>query len=509
MEEKKYGLKLLYILILKAILMGWIIEFSSIGLSPDEAQYWTWSQSLDIGYYSKPPGISWGIFLGTSLFSNTLFGIRFYSLLIGFFLPIATYLLGKAAGLKNESAFYSSLMMAFSPIGFAASFFATTDGSLVLFWVIATFIFLFGFRNQSGPNYYFLGIVLAIGGLFKWPIYLFWIFPILLKRFWNHSLFYGILISFLGLVPSFIWNFQHDFATFRHVFATVYVNHGHQISENRVVQGNFFDFLGAQVGLISPIFFVLVVIASIYLIKNFKKQNDQIKFCFISSIPILMTFAFVAIFKKMQGNWAVFVYPAAFVMTAYIFLEVMKKGKRWIQFGILFSILLTLFVVFVPKLQIMGFNIPYRLNPFKHNVGWDRLENVLKNSGYHNEEAFLFADKYQITSLLSFYGENKKRAYFFNLDGIRKNQFSYWPSMKDQEIGKTGYFVVVENLPQLELQKDKIIKTYLERLSLYFDKVEFLGVQSLYEVSGKMSKGAFIFKCEDYRGNEPTDVEIY
>ena len=25
----------------------------------DEAQYWTWSQDLDFGYYSKPPLIAW------------------------------------------------------------------------------------------------------------------------------------------------------------------------------------------------------------------------------------------------------------------------------------------------------------------------------------------------------------------------------------------------------------------------------------------------------------------
>src|SRR6188474_3469351 len=35
-------------------------------LYPDEAQYWLWSRTLDVGYYSKPPLIAWAIWATTS-----------------------------------------------------------------------------------------------------------------------------------------------------------------------------------------------------------------------------------------------------------------------------------------------------------------------------------------------------------------------------------------------------------------------------------------------------------
>ena len=39
---------------------------SPLELGVDEAQYWLWGQSLDFGYYSKPPLIGWFLFLTDS-----------------------------------------------------------------------------------------------------------------------------------------------------------------------------------------------------------------------------------------------------------------------------------------------------------------------------------------------------------------------------------------------------------------------------------------------------------
>ena len=46
-------------------------------LVPDEAYYWLWSKHLAASYRDKGPAIGWTIALGTKLFGNTVFGIRF------------------------------------------------------------------------------------------------------------------------------------------------------------------------------------------------------------------------------------------------------------------------------------------------------------------------------------------------------------------------------------------------------------------------------------------------
>src|SRR4051794_27354715 len=53
----------------------------TIELRVDEAYYWTWSRESVISYLDHPPLIAWFIRLGTSLFGDTNFGVRFPGLL--------------------------------------------------------------------------------------------------------------------------------------------------------------------------------------------------------------------------------------------------------------------------------------------------------------------------------------------------------------------------------------------------------------------------------------------
>ncbi len=55
----------------------------TIELSEDEAYQWLWSKHLALSYYSKPPLIAYAQFLGTSLWGDTAFGVRFFSPVIG------------------------------------------------------------------------------------------------------------------------------------------------------------------------------------------------------------------------------------------------------------------------------------------------------------------------------------------------------------------------------------------------------------------------------------------
>lgn len=241
-------LRLTFCLVIKAVILGFLIGWGYIGLAPDEAQYWTWSQALDWGYYSKPPGIAWQIALTTSIFGNTPFGVRCGALLIGSALPLLLYGAALSARLKKETAFWAALAAALSPFGVYLSLAATTDGGAILFLTLALWILVKGMEEERGPNYWLIGGALALGALFKWTAFLFWI-PVILslfrfKRFRRGSLLGGILLSLLAFVPTMYWNASHEWATFRHVGATV----------AGVSSGNFFDFLGGK-SLSSPPFF--------------------------------------------------------------------------------------------------------------------------------------------------------------------------------------------------------------------------------------------------------------
>lgn len=490
---------LVCVLFLKAVALGFLIYSGVIGLGPDEAQYWTWSQELDIGYYSKPPGIAWQIALGTSLFGNNEFGVRFLSLLIGFFLPLAVYGLARSCCLPPLSAFWAALVMAFSPLGILASVLAITDGGNVLFWALAMMVVCRSVVGEKPVPYYLVGALILLGSLFKWPMYMFWglviSLEILRRQPLSWHLLGGILLSLLGLLPALIWNLQRDFPTFRHVFSTIYGKETVDVGTTTLMKGNFWEFIGAQSLLFSPILFVCLILAFIALFKKRDSLNESLKFCGFSTFAILVVYASYACFKKMQGNWCDFVYPPACVLIAWYACEINKKSFAWLKAGLVSALALVMLLFLFP-------------HPFKHNLGWTTLQSKLVELGYEPAQQFLFADKYQMSSLLSFYAPEQKRAYFLNLQGMRNNQFSYWPGMENEQLGKNGLFVAAERGGN---DKDNLslAEKYKESLKPYFAEVQFLGVYPLVIWQQKTLKNAYIFKCLNYNGEVPAGAKSY
>ena len=75
-----HWLRLGYILIAVLLVARLIyIAGATLQLTGDEAYQWLWSKHLALSYYSKPPLIAYAQFLGTSLFGDTAFGVRFFS----------------------------------------------------------------------------------------------------------------------------------------------------------------------------------------------------------------------------------------------------------------------------------------------------------------------------------------------------------------------------------------------------------------------------------------------
>jgi 4-amino-4-deoxy-L-arabinose transferase-like glycosyltransferase len=505
---------LLFLVLGKAAIMILTILYSPIGLGPDEAQYWTWSQDLSWGYYSKPPGIAWQIWLGTHLLGNTELGVRCMSVVLAALYPLLIYSLARACRLKPRTCFWAGLVMALTPLGIAGSFFAITDGGMMLFWILACLVIAYSLNRGQRPSYWLLGLIVGLGALFKWPIYILWLgilcffplYPLLIHR---HFLI-GLAISLLGLFPSLVWNAQHDWVTFRHVFSTLYVPQVPLQAKSTFFNGNFWEFLGAQSALLSPIVFILLLLSLYRLYIERNTLPSALCFCGLLCFSLLSLFLTLSIFKKLQGNWGDFAFPSGIVCLCWFCCERAQKMLFWLKGGLVLSILLCLLAFLLPILQSsLPFNTPYKINPFKHNLGWSTLRQELATLNVDPAQEFLFSDKYQMSSLLSFYNPAQQRAYFLNLQGARKNQFSFWPSMKEEQLGKTGYFIVTENHPHLDQLDDLQIQHYCHLLAKYFQTVEFKEKKILFSLGHQKVKEAALFKCINYQGLTPADPELY
>jgi 4-amino-4-deoxy-L-arabinose transferase-like glycosyltransferase len=507
LEKSSYFPRLLLLLLcIKALMMLEIIVYGGIGLGPDEAQYWTWSRTLDWGYYSKPPGIAWQIWLGTQLFGHTELGVRFVSVLLSLAQAWGVYLVAIACELKPKAAFWCGMLMAFMPIGILGSLLAITDGGFLLFWILACLVMVSALTRDQEPNPILIGLTILGGALFKWPIYFFWIFFFLgrWRYFPQQSLSKGIAgigLSVLGLFPSIWWNYSHDWATFRHVSATLQGGHA-PVNQG----GNLIEWIGSQSALLSPVLFVLLMIALWTWFKRYQHFSASLVFCGFVTISTLLGMTILATFQKIQGNWGLFAYPTGIILLGKYASEWQPKKMIWLKGGLGLSVFLAISSLLIPLSSF----IPHKMNPFKHNLGWMTLQQQLKDLGYNPAQHFLVSDKYQTTSLLSFYNEGQKRAYFLNLNGTRKNQFSYWPGLHEEQKGRAGYFVWVENAPHLYQDGKNKMAYYENELKKYFEEVECLGLHPLLSQDHNILKGAFIFRCQNCRESlQPESSNLY
>jgi len=489
---------LFIILALKALLVYFFVIYSGIGLGPDEAQYWTWSQEPDWGYYSKPPGIAWQIWLGTHLFGQTEWGVRSVSVLLSAVQVYLVYRLALSAGLFSRTAFWCALIMALTPLGFAGSFFAITDMGFLLCWTGACLTVVDALRRGEAPYPLHSAAWIIGGALFKWPIYLFWVFAFCARRWYFPEqkirvFAVGVLISFIGLLPSIWWNGSHDWATFRHVFSTLQGGgSGHQAG------GNPFEFIASQAMLFSPILFILLSYAFWKWLRERETLSPPLFFCGFVTIFSLGFACVLAAFQKLQGNWVIFAYPTGIIILGWYAFHKRSSIILPVKIGIGISLATLAFVLYLPlSYSNTSTVLPHKMNPLKHNMGWTALAPILEKYGYDPVYNFLIGDKYQTASILSFYGPGQKRAYFLNLHGIRNNQFSYWPQLQEEQKHRTGYFIWIENAPHLEggwlTKRDE----YLAELKQYFEKVEFLELAPLIYQGSVLVKAVMIFRCQN------------
>lgn len=497
---------LLILLTVKALLMILWIQFSGLQLAPDESQYWAWSENLDWGYYSKPPGIAWQIWLTTYFLGNTVIGVRMGAVVLSFLISLSVYFLALEANLKPKTALWAGVISAISPMGFFASYYATTDIGMVLFWTLCCLTLVHALRKQETPHYLLVGLFVALGALYKWPIYLIWVVVLIgclfIPLFRSWTILLGMVLSLFGLLPSLIWNIERDWPTFRHVLSTVGGGHAPRTS---LFHGNFWDFFGAQAALLSPIFFLFLLMAFVALFRYWDRISLPVRFCGLFSLLILLPYQTAALFQKIQGNWCVFVYPMATVFVAWYLSEFVNWGRKWLWIGSALSLLLVVMIFVFPYIQMAGIGpkTSLEINRMNECMGWDRIPPALEDVGYDPSQQVLLSDSYQLTSLLSFYAPGQKRAYFLNLEGRRLNQFSFWPWM---ETGSSGLFVTYAEMP---FNIEDLRRHYEMELRPYFDRVTFLGRASLVDIYGEMGKGMLIFSVDHYNGRKPTKTELY
>jgi dolichol-phosphate mannosyltransferase len=194
---------------------------AEVELLPEETYYWNYSRHLDFGYLDHPPMVAWLIRLGTLLFGNTEFGVRFGALCCGVVASIFVFRL--ARNLFDEASALLALVLAqILPFFFFSGMLMTPDAPLVAAWAASLYFLERALVAGRANAWAWAGLCMGLGLLSKYTIGLLGLSALLFmlldpssRGWWRRREPYtAVLIAAAVFAPVILWNAQHDWASF-------------------------------------------------------------------------------------------------------------------------------------------------------------------------------------------------------------------------------------------------------------------------------------------------------
>ena len=437
-------LRLGYLLIFVSLIGRWIyLASGAIELSQDEAYQWVWSKHLALSYYSKPPGIAFIQFAGTSIFGDTAFGVRFFSPLFAAILSIMA-LRFFAREVNARAGFWLLFAVNAVPLLGVGAILMTIDPPLVLCWAWAMFA---GWRAvQPGAktrDWLVVGMAMGVAFLCKYSalyqIVCFGIFMALWPPARIHlrrpGPWLALLIFALCALPVIIWNAQHHWITVTHVAGNAGLH-----SRWHPTLRYLWDFLGSEAALLNPVFFIAAIWAAIAFWK-FRRAHPLWLYFFCMSMPVWIGHLLWSLHSRIQPNWlAPAVIPAFCLMAAYWDAR-WRAGARRVKPALAAGLMLGLFSVAVMYQtdllrKLTGHLLPGEKDPSRRVRAWKQTAGVVGNAreklAADGRPAFIICDHYGLTGLFSFYLPDAKAALksgplVYSMDSTEPaNQFYFW-----------------------------------------------------------------------------------
>ncbi len=425
-------------------------------LTAEEAQYWDWSRNLDFSYYSKPPLIAFIIKLCTLTWGNTAFAVRMGPIIISILLALSTYYLADKIYKNSKVCLSAVVLFSLAPLFAAGALLMTTDTPQVLFWGLSILSFYMAVFEKKTVHWYGLGLWFGLGMLSKYTMVL--LAPCLLLflltsteyRFWifRKEPYLAALITTLLFLPVVYWNWSHNWVTFRHVAGQAHAHDGFTIQWKQ-----FGDFLGSQIGVINPLFFIPMIYFSYVWLRDFKNRRNKPEMMLLwTSFPVLGFFLLKSLQGKVEANWASTAYYgwllflAGEVVHYHQNISSKKKKIRFYIFSVsavLVGLIMTVLIHDTKLLYKKGLITNPRKDPTTRLYGWnqlgDQVDSIRKKMPNPNS-TFFFTDYYQLASELAFYVPGQPRTYTVIFGDRRMSQYDIWGGI-EQNKGKNGIFI--------------------------------------------------------------------
>ena len=431
----------------------WFI--TQMELVPDEAYYWLWSQHPAWSYRDKGPAVAWTIALGTKIFGNTVFGIRFFAVMLSTGTGALLFLIARRL-YDDRVALWTLLLASVIPLVAVGSILMTIDSLSVFFWAWAAQIFWKAIHRDNLADWFWLGLAIGAGFLAKFTngVQLGCIAFFLLWSKEHRPLLFSRKMLALGgsfgvsVLPVLWWNMQTGWVHAMALHARSGVDKSFHVHPLELLQ-----FIGGQFAVISPLIAAGMVVAGIALL--WKKSSDlRVRFLLSQFLPLYGLFAFFSLNKAGQANWAAPALVTGIIFTVVYWREVVARLPAWrwgVSAAFAVALLMTVALHNTNPLMIAAKSVTDALNrrpipdPLRRAQGWKDFTAHVESAREKNRVNLLIADNYAQASMMAFYLPGQPQTYLLPAT-YGDTQFTLWPGYEVRP-GVRALYVTTSNQP--------------------------------------------------------------
>ncbi len=487
-----------------------------IELSEDEAYQWLWSKHPDLSYYSKPPFIAYAQWIGTHLWGDRELGVRFLAPMLS--AATAWGLSGfvaRAAGWRT--GFLLVAVLTSMPLLSVGSIILTVDALTVAFWTLAMVAGWMALEKDCTGWWAVTGLGLMGTFLSKYfsPFLIlgfaafFWIHPPARRHLRRPGPWLALGMNAVALLPVYLWNSRNGWITVTHL-----QQRGSLDQPWTFRPQFFFEFLGATLGLMNPVFFVGVILALLGFWRWKRRSgssavpDDEIRrrvlsyvLCF--GLPVSLFYLAYTLRSRVQPNWVATAF-APLAVFAVLWWEMRhRKGSRigltLLRWGVGIGLPVVLLLHETNLiLKLTGHSLPVAIEPLVRVRGHREAAAVIRKEREQllkeGRPVMVVADHYGWAGQLSFYLDGPgpvvaKTPTVSVLESERPiNQIWFWPEYRYS--GRPGISVLYVH-PEGRTGLDA---SWASR----FESVTDLGVREV-EYRGRVFHRLHLYACRNQR----------
>ena len=419
----------------------------------DEIYYWCWAKELQFSYYDHPPMTAYLIRASTTIFGDTVFGLRVPACLANAFILFVIARLSRSRSLLP--------WIACTPLFTLGSVLITPDAPLMMFWAAYVWWLVevhrrlsftleddestqsIRSRAVSWQLWLLGGVVLGAGVLSKYTMALaapagFASFLFLSRRWraWLPGYVLHGVVSFVVASPILIHNIRQN-------FVPLLFQWQHSMGHTQLGLKPFVEFLGIQMLLFGTLPFFLFP----WVLWNFRRlaRGPHLRVCCCLYALPWSFFLYKATRSPLEGNWALVSF-IAFWPVAAAWYSTVNTSRFWRR---------SVASSFIPPIVcVLGLTLHF-IHPLSIiPISGDRtslqsarlavIRQVAETLHARGETLPVYAPSYQLTALLRFHGQDARQ-----IDGMtRPSHFTQQPRHLDEA---DRVYVVTEQPIPVEL----------------------------------------------------------